>query len=545
MNDTPALEQARDWLLFKDVLRAIDTWGTERWLTVYDRKESRLDSQLVFCAVIPDALVADALRSSDWDLSVGDGAPGCTVSIDPDGQTVTYYRLGSADGVEPLVLCRRFCGLRPSALEISEEYRLFHELYYDEDRHVYVKLAMDGEEEDAIRVSEDHLDISIRHVKQFLSVKGARLAVFISARRFSEFDLEELGIAESRNEFRSSDRTHVVNVGEYDHTDPKTFSWLLGKKLIEGMPRSKSGYWPYDEEVTEYARFVIGYDAEGRPALHSCDHRSLSNYFGANPGEPHYLTPVFFRREVLQKYYASPAKYTVEDNAIYCRSLWSLRVDNNHEKYVVVYLGDLGRDLSCREQSYWKSFNVPPDGSISEVEFRRAFLGEFTDPSRADLVFKLKFDLFNRDWLDRFGWELIRPLIEKDRHFLAALRIPLTTDQAEFDSQVLALAKVVVDSLNDSALESEPPAKTPGAKSIDKLKAFLQAKGLVGFEHHIQFLRDLFALRSTGSAHRKGRSYEKAGGPFGIASKPLPEAFEDILLQAIALLDYLRENLLT
>ncbi|MEZ5431153.1 MAG: hypothetical protein R3F31_08240 [Verrucomicrobiales bacterium] len=33
---------------------------------------------------------------------------------------------------------------------------------------------------------------------------------------------------------------------------------------------------------------------------------ALANYFGANPDALNFLTPVFFRPEVLAKYYADP-----------------------------------------------------------------------------------------------------------------------------------------------------------------------------------------------------------------------------------------------
>lgn len=31
-----------------------------------------------------------------------------------------------------------------------------------------------------------------------------------------------------------------------------------------------------------------------------------------------------------------------------------LRLDDNHEKYISVYLGDIGKSLSYEEQQYWK-----------------------------------------------------------------------------------------------------------------------------------------------------------------------------------------------
>jgi len=59
------------------------------------------------------------------------------------------------------------------------------------------------------------------------------------------------------------------------------------------------GVWPYEEDDTHYPEFIIGTDGDGRDMLFSCEHERLANYFGANPQAPHYLTPVYFRRSVL------------------------------------------------------------------------------------------------------------------------------------------------------------------------------------------------------------------------------------------------------
>ena len=93
---------------------------------------------------------------------------------------------------------------------------------------------------------------------------------------------------------------------------------------------------------------------------------------------PTYLTQVFFRRLVLDKYRSEPSKYRVDDGHISCGDLWSLRIDNNHSDYVIVLLGDLGR-LAVNEQAYWNSHNKSPDGGLSRAAQGRWIDAEWTD----------------------------------------------------------------------------------------------------------------------------------------------------------------------
>src|SRR5207248_11179692 len=102
---------------------------------------------------------------------------------------------------------------------------------------------------------------------------------------------------------------------------------------------------------------------------------------------PHYLTPVHFRREVLGRYFDRPDRYRVDDGLLWCGTLWNLQIDNDHPDHVVVYLGDLGRDLPKAERPHWRLHNIPPDGPAeSETSFRRNRLAQWTDPASPDLI---------------------------------------------------------------------------------------------------------------------------------------------------------------
>jgi len=76
----------------------------------------------------------------------------------------------------------------------------------------------------------------------------------------------------------------------------------------------------------------------------------------------------------------------------------------------------------------------------------------------------------------------------------------------------------------------------PAAKGIDKLEIFLRESGNPAGESVVSFLRDLQALRSTGSGHRKGTKYEKVALRFDIGNKDLQQVFSSILTDAISTL---------
>ncbi|WP_144034003.1 hypothetical protein SPSIL_050180 [Sporomusa silvacetica DSM 10669] len=429
---------------------------------------------------------------------------------DGDEESVTYHRQGSDSGIEPLVYLRSFHDIRHSYVEISEEFRLFHNLYYDKKNDKYVLITDSGDEEDAIIVEGKSVKIRLKLLKQYLAIRQMHLAIYFEMMTYSEKSLEELGVNAGSKQNRTTNLCYDLIFRDAEELIStkgcKAFSRLIGKKLIGGMPREKCGIWPYEAEG-EYVDFIIGVDDNGDNITHTSDPEVLATYFDSKGGAYHYLTPVFFSRDVLTKYYANPDKFTVEDGHLWCKGLWGLRMDNNHEKYIIVYLGDLGNELSIKEQRYWKSFNVPPEGYISEVNFRRSFLAEWTNPQQSDLVFKSTFEQLFGAWESCFGWPLFKSLSTEDEHNFKALRIPLTNDQAEFDQQVLSLAKVLIDSINEKQIEPFIE-KDSNTKGISKFEKFLQVQSWTGYEEHIKFLRSLWDLR-LGAGHRKGDPYKR------------------------------------
>lgn len=318
----------------------------------------------------------------------------------------------------------------------------------------------------------------------------------------------------------------------------------MGKKVIFPKPVEECGYWPYEKE-RKYNDFIIGIDDYGEPQTFTSDPDMLSNYFGANPGAPHYLTPVFFKKEVLQRYLSHPDRYSVEDGYLRCQSLWGMAIDNHHKDYVSAYLGDLGRDLPEQEQNHWLQYNVATSEKLSAVAFQRDFLCISAESNMSDLKFKAGFKNFQKKWHQSFSWDLFLPLAESDEYNIKLLRIPITESQEEFDHQVLSLVKTIIDSLNEKEIVKQLKNSGDLKGGISKLERWLLEQGISQFEPHIKFLRNLQELRSTGTGHRKGKGYEKIKKEFGLSSSNFAEVFDNILLNANAFLSFLSDNFLS
>lgn len=514
--------------------------GQENWLTVYEYTVTKLEKVGFYCALIPHQIVDRVLTDVSWDLRIGNGLPG-HIHYSTARET-KYFRYGTDDGIEPLVIHRSFYGMKEPYLEISEEFRYFFNLYYNKQTGNYTHIDDNGDEEEVVKVEDHRIQIKLSYIKKFLAIKTMYLAIYFEVERFSEQTLAELGLEEAYQPHKGDNYIFSISINNWEHSindnSKKAFSILLGKKLLKGLENYRFDI--SDREGRKFVDFIIGVDRDGREILYACDESRLSNYFGKNPGSPNFLTPVFFKKEVLNKYYAEPSKYSVGDGYLKCGGLWGLRMDNNHERYVIVHLGYLGY-LSYKEQLYWRTFNVSPEGKISNVAFRRGILGQFTDPEKSDLYFKQRFQSFQEKWQNKFGWKLFQPLSKEDEHHFKTLRIPLTNEQKEFDEQILSLAKILIDSLNERELAKGITIRKEEPKGIDKLEAFLESKGR-GFGELIEFFRSLQGLRSAGVAHLKGKNYDKIKKVFGIEEKELSKVFDDILKKAIEALNLLENG---
>ena len=512
-------------------------------LTVYESDTRKWHNHRTHCALIPSKMINRVLSDSSWDLHHGEGVPGSVISGYGRGKSVKYLRYGNSDGIEPLVICRNFSEIQEDYVELSEEFRLFHNLYHDRKTGRFIKIDDDGEEQVIAYVKPHLVEVRLREIRQFLSIKEMYISIQFDYSKYSNLSLSEMNFSVSEyEEKREGDMLWFWCCGEIPtSTNYKSFSHLLGKCLYGPLPKSKSGLFGFDESEKKYEEFVIDLDEDGNEVRFTSNPDMLANYFGANPHAPNYLTPVHFYKEVLDKYHQHSSKYTVEPSLLRCGSLWALQMDNHHEDQVCAWLGDLGRSLPHREQLHWRAHNIAPRDSVSETFYRNQILAQPTDSTNLEHVFKkLLHDFYNLSQT-RLGWSFLLQLKHEDRHHLATIRVPASNEQKEFDELILGLTKILVDSLNIKEMRGfiSNKAKNKNSGSIDTLQEAFGAMGVTDYDEYVSFLRDLQNLRSSGSAHRKGKNYSTISEKLGMAEHHLQDVFKMILEDACGFLRYL------
>jgi hypothetical protein len=170
-------------------------------------------------------------------------------------------------------------------------------------------------------------------------------------------------------------------------------------------------------------------------------------------------------------------------------------------------------------------------------------MAEFADPSRPDHAFKHAYRRFRDKFHARHGWDFFLPLHGDDEHFFTALHLPANDNQADFDAQLLALTKVLIDCLNEREIAKRAQNLEPGDKGISKLDKFLSGQAFEGFDEHIKFLRVLQDLRSRSAAHHKGSQYDKLVAELGLKDEGQKIVFGKLLMAGRRLIEYLLSNL--
>lgn len=543
------------FLAFRDWFES-EEWKAADWIVV--ARSWRNDATRLFTfSALADASESNLdkiLSLPRWEVRQGFGKPdfwtggaGDEIHYDPGERA-------EIAGIEfrPFVILRSFHGYVPWTFELVQNFLLYHEAFFVRERNEYQRIDDDGEIHTIVEIvrSDDNLLIRVdtHHLRDYLAANRCYLVRYHDHTRRSIDSIEAHITDEFQNYIlREADfcydlwlRTDIVT------NEFKSHSRLLGKDIIHpyAEPDRRHTWFATGDRGRKFVQFIIGRNEDGSLIESTCDEDELSNYF-VDRGTPHSLTPVFFRREVLAKYYQEPTKYRVNGSYVGCLDLWGVSIDVTAENLVQAWLGDLGR-LPYKEQLHWREFNVPPRGTITSHRWRRDFLAQWAEPETDPVYyFHRSFEQLLDGSTLRFGTPLFLRLKEADQHAYHAIRIPLTDEWKEFDEIIQALAKVLCDSLDVNLLTEITGLKIDGENikgSIDLLEVFLQA-GIADsstIARVVRPFRAIQALRSTGAAHRKGKKFDQVLLRYGIAYMSKESAISKLITDATWSLEAIR-----
>jgi hypothetical protein len=547
---------AVSFLSFEDWRHTPET-APRGWVTVYRSVDDNGDFfTWSACARVADGTTAALLESPDWEVRHQDhGKPYFfTSGTDSDVQFAPNTS-ETVDGTEflPFVLHRTFPDSSRNTVELVQHFLLYHEAFHDEERSAFARIDDAGESHTVARIEPCGSGIAIlvneHDLRDYLAAQRCVLVRYHDHRRVStediradiEGDFEERILGTERTSFRLWLNTRDALSGAYEG-----HSRLLGKDIIEGYPEADARHT--GGATREYETFVIDEGPSGDEIVETCNPDELSNYF-TDRGKPHFLTPVFFRRDVLTKYYAAPSKYTVGPRYLSCYTLWGLRMDETREQLVQVWLGDLA-DLPYMEQKHWRQYNVRPQGQITNERWRADFGAEFTDlplsqhPHRHALQLRGRV---NDLTVAAYGEPLFRDMASGDAYVVNTFHVPLTDEIQEADSQIQAAAKLFVDALDESLIVRLGGDREQKG-SINRLKSWLGTMGLAesAVGTIVSPLRDIQSLRSSGSAHLKGKNYARALHTAGVTHMPNSARVAHLLAALVtsltALSDFLEDQ---
>ncbi|MCA6072238.1 MAG: hypothetical protein LE178_01655 [Endomicrobium sp.] len=522
-------------LLFEDVKKQIVKKFVESgWITVY----GNFDDGCVYPAIVDDDKVAESLKNFDWDNDIHPSTP-CF-------QGKKYVRFPWKKGFEPLVhILPSPYFSRYSWLELSEEFRFLYslrEVHKSDEEKTYLYSRSDGDEEEAAKITNKNVQIKLKFLKDYISARKKQLFIYFMFTRTSEKTVSELGIKKMLSEdSRRHSKDYSSSEFIYNHTivcnretgAAGTFSQIRGKVLVERNKRHEF------IEKKNYEKFIYDIDENGKDKLSSC-----------NPADNvSSIAKIFFKPEVLQKYFDEPSKYEVKDGYILRNNRLMLKVDNNCEDYVIVCLRELGL-LHHKEQLHWKSYNIPrpQKGGFSSSGYSRFVEEKFSEPDNPDFILKNKYERFNKSWHEKYNWYLFIPLNKNDEHCLKSFHSSaIENDNKKFCEQVLFLSKIFIDSLNEKKLfegthAQEKDFKGKEIKGIGKFELFLVSENAPHRDDIIDFLRNLQKLRSTRCAHVGGD--DKILRYFGDKGDSLQNILQNIVFNLIIMMDWLEVLLL-
>jgi len=509
------------FLLADKILQIESSFIKDGWVTIYENTHTDNNDQgLVYCCTVSPKRIKSYMLNSDWVIQNGyEGKP----TVLGNGK----YETNGEKGIEPFLFSKHFTfnSGHESYIDISEEFILYFKLYekgINKQNRIFYFIDECGDLDEVIIVEPNRIRVKLKYLKEYISIRKIYFSICFDFMRLANNNLEELDIIQIDKNFHADNYFYNHFIRNIDYIKAgENQSWIHGKVFIQ-FDKNKTKSYHFDHENREYAQYITGFDKDGNEILNDCQKEDGKHFI---------LT--YFKKEVLNKYYNDPTRYKIDGWSI-SSNFFSLKIDNNVEDYVPVFLIELGT-LPYKEQLHWKQYNISPKKGISETYYKTMIEGNWAEhPESPDLFFKHKYEQFNSSWEKEFGWKLYKSLAKKDQYIFTSLHIPTSNNVKSFCEQILSIVKITIDRLNEKEFANNPLA-TEGDKGIAKLEKFLRSKE-IEIPDMIIFLKKLWDLRSGLLSHsfsEKNVACQKAIQYFGLREDNYKEVATDIFINRL------------
>lgn len=251
---------------------------------------------------------------------------------------------------------------------------------------------------------------------------------------------------------------------EYFHDKSEAFVTSLVEQAKKNKKRKISSSLNLEKERKRY-----GFCTQVNFVYDSLDYEYIPGL--VRPSEDGFLTPVFFKIEVLIKYLNHP-EYSVEFasntyGSIYHNHEHMISLGINRNNRVIMWLGDIDH-LPENEQYYLRSENIDSDHDIASEFYRGQIEVEFTDLSNENELLKLRSEF------EKYCYELFRiKIYQLDMEvvkIMKDIKKPIVWTENEVGKTIQAINKVFVESINCANLKRhinklDPKFKTEELRS--------------------------------------------------------------------------------
>lgn len=158
-------------------------------------------------------------------MIVGSGELGFSMSYEDGGEITTYYPNPDDDFLRP-VLVRDFHGRKEDYIEILEEFRLFHNLYHDNESSSFISFDEVDDEVEVIKVERNEVKIRRRYLRSFMAARQMNLLLYFELTR--HYHESVAFFDDTKNE----SLIYKIYSGDSYSDGYISFSRILGKKII-------------------------------------------------------------------------------------------------------------------------------------------------------------------------------------------------------------------------------------------------------------------------------------------------------------------------